>query len=247
MFDGVCAHFIDTPQGKDELSYAGNLAKMLNVPLFVHVNNVSSFGDFLDLESLKNCVISLTGLPPSHLRYGFDMHEDFSDMKMIFVGNGFSVDLGREVSHLVPFWEKRLARGDSLKVVIPFGDGESGIRAARIGIPFAKQIGSNILLWHTTWRDAQVSSEDMQLHMCEDAKNVLRTLKGMCRKGSVPFEVRVESADDVSEGIVRAALFEGASLIVMARGNETGRGSYLDQVLGRSSVPILIAREGAVS
>ena len=76
--------------------------------------------------------------------------------------------------------------------------------------------------------------------MCDGAKKNLAVLCAMCEEQGVAYRHSIEGARDVSEGIVRAALRENSSLLVMARGVDTGKGSYVDQVLKRSSVPVMI-------
>jgi len=55
----------------------------------------------------------------------------------------------------------------------------------------------------------------------------------------------IETADTVEYGIVQAALDRDCALIVMTRGRENVRGSYVQRVLERSPVPVLsLGRNG---
>ena len=128
------------------------------------------------------------------------------------------------------------------KMLVPFGNGTSGLRAGRFAANFDQAIvGSKLTFYHTTWRNPVVSSDVPALHVCEGARVVQEELDERTR--GIEHAFRIETADDVTEGIVRAALDESSDLIVMARGAHTVTGNYVDRVLARTTVPVLVVRD----
>ncbi|MDO8622001.1 MAG: universal stress protein, partial [bacterium] len=123
-------------------------------------------------------------------------------------------------------------------VCIPLGDGESGSWASLLGIPIARALGLSVVFYHTTWRNPAVASDEARAHMDPDAQLVLATAHQRAVAAGVAYHTIVEMADGVAEGIVRAALRERCSLIITARGRATGRGSYVDQLLAESPIPV---------
>lgn len=133
------------------------------------------------------------------------------------------------------------ARGAS-EICLPFANGESALHAAAYAIPLAAALGAPLLLYHTTWReDALPSSAPPEKHMTDEAAEVLKGIVGMADEAGVNYRKIIETATAIAEGTVRAALNERCALIVVARGRHVGRGSYVDQVLERSVIPVLVA------
>ncbi|MDP3771022.1 MAG: universal stress protein, partial [bacterium] len=101
-------------------------------------------------------------------------------------------------------------------------------------------LGLPVLAYHTTWRNPRSTSDQPEDHMVGNARALLRTLIERAAFHGVPFRAIVACADSVAEGIIRTAQRERCSAIVTARGLHTGRGSYADQLLTESPVPIIV-------
>ena len=153
----------------------------------------------------------------------------------------------RDNAHvLMLFREADLNNAEGQCVMIPFGSRGSGIEAAKLGIPFAKALRLPVVFYHTTWIEDGRESEDPRGHMCAGALEIEGRLIGMAHDVNVPFRFVVETAKDVYEGIVLAALVERASLIVTARGSSVLTGSYSDR-LRSGPTPLLIVGQEVVS
>src|SRR5688572_9923659 len=137
------------------------------------------------------------------------------------------------------------ARGAS-EICLPFANGESALHAASTAIPLASVLGAPLLLYHTTWReDALPTDAPAERHMTAEAAETLRRIEEMCEAAGTRRRIVIETATAIAEGTVRAALNERCALIVLARGRHVGRGSYVDQVLERSVIPVLVAGRSA--
>ncbi|MGD9682974.1 MAG: universal stress protein [Candidatus Obscuribacterales bacterium] len=137
-------------------------------------------------------------------------------------------------------------------VLIPFGDEESGLHGAAVGLPLARYLGLPVVFYHTTWKDESVASENAMDHMCQAARGILDRLVSRACPGGVAHRLVIETADDVVEGMLHCAMREQASMIVLARGPRTGLGSYVSQSLAQSPIPVVVAPgallpEGGVS
>ncbi|MFH1047521.1 MAG: hypothetical protein V1738_04415 [Patescibacteria group bacterium] len=147
----------------------------------------------------------------------------------------------RDVNTLVPFDEVGLlARGQKPKVLIPLSNDESGYFATAECLPIIAALGYGIMFWHTTWRNAKITSAVARDHLSVEAKVTLPQVERLAETAGVPYETHIELAECIEYGLVEAALDKGCCLIVMARGRNTVRGSYVDGVLSKSSVPVLV-------
>jgi hypothetical protein len=134
-----------------------------------------------------------------------------------------------------------LARGSG-DVCVPFANGESGVRAAAFAVPFAIRLGLGVLFYHTTWREEGVpEGAAAERHMIPGTHETLARLRAVADLSGVRHRALIETAPAVAEGFLRAALREGCALIALARGTRVGRGSYVDQALERSVIPVLTA------
>lgn len=152
-----------------------------------------------------------------------------------------------DVTTLVPFDESGLLmRGLEKKVLIPLSGDESGLYAAREAMPLLVRLGFGIVFWHSTWRDTLVSSAAPKDHMLASAKVTAMQAEDIACEYGVPFESVVETAETIEGGLVLAACLRRCPLIVMARGRNTVIGSYVDDVLDGSHIPVLVmGRPGA--
>lgn len=130
-------------------------------------------------------------------------------------------------------------------LLIPFGSGESAVRAAAVGIPLARKVGLPIVFYHTAWRKPDVENRDGWSHITPEAMGVSESLRRMAARAGLADQIHfvVETADTVVDGLIRTALVQKAALIIMARGDEVRVGSYVDQLAAVSPVPLLIAHQ----
>jgi len=131
--------------------------------------------------------------------------------------------------------ESRVFRSEKKEILLPFGPGDASLRVLEAVQPFAASLGASIRLYHTTWRNDSVKSNDVRDHMRPD---VLQVFDQLQTKG--PFAVTLETAAEVDAGINLAALTNGSSFIAMTRGRRVVRGGYMHWVTVRSSVPTII-------
>ncbi len=144
-----------------------------------------------------------------------------------------------EVDTLYPRRETTLLARGKGAVLIPFGDSVEAVTAAERAFAIARALALPVVLYHTTWKDAKVGSDTPQDHMCAEAHDVSCRLQALAHLHGLKCKVVVETADDVVEGIIRCAMRESASLIVMTRSSKTTVGCYVDQALKQSPVPLL--------
>ena len=252
----------DTRSGRSELRYAAALAALTGGPLTVvlpftgesHILTSIVWGACETMEIAETEDARIRGRL-GELGIDFDRVAFIGDMagfpfafpkEALLVGNFLRAD-DRAVLRAVPFDQSRPKAADrALRIMVPFAGGPSGLRAASAAARFGQALGGNVevTLYHTTWPDPDVVSDIPSFHMCEEVEKrqarVETELLGFSSQRSL-----IEMTEDVPGGILRAALRLDIDLIVMARGASTARGSYVDRVLSRSTVPVLIAPEEA--
>lgn len=129
------------------------------------------------------------------------------------------------------------------RVLLPFGNRDSGQRPANLAIPLAKKFGTSLVLAHSTYPKAGVASKDPLVHMIESTRESKVEIEGLCRRQGVEFECALAIAPDISDYVVDAAIEYGCGLIVMAEG-EVLRGSNAERVSRKTHIPILLAAKG---
>ena len=250
----ICVVFSDTPEGATALTFAADLNKMTGASkLLVYVRVKAQCSRMAQGASDQNAddeqrhrviahVQALTGLSEKEIAF-----VDFDSTASIdFPANSIVVDHGlvarrSDFNVLIPFDERRLdERGDG-PFLIPFGDSESDIDAADVALPLAHKLRRPVLFYHTTWRNAEIASPNARDHMCEGAVAVLTALEAKATELGLDFKTEVETAPDVTEGILHSAVRNAASLIVVDRGRRTLIGSYVNQLLDQSPIPTLVA------
>jgi cation diffusion facilitator family transporter len=146
-----------------------------------------------------------------------------------------------DVDVLVTFEAPALKLEDGRCVFVPYGDGDSGLRAAKVAIELAVRFDLVVVFYHTTWpSDKAVESLNPKDHVCYEAKVRSAQLDLMAQAAGVQHRFVTEMAKTVNGGITTAALRENAALIVMVRGDCVLSGSYVDQMSG-GTVPLYIA------
>lgn len=249
----ICVVYRHTPQGDVALSFAAGLIDQVGGgKLFVYLNRGNAAETALIERVNADCpslscdrhvaadVAGKTGLSASRIEL-VTLAPDRSET--MFPAGAIVVDhneMGRTVNTLLPFDEVGLGCRGRGPLVIPFGNDESSLQAAVVGIPLAKRLGRDIVFFHTTWRNPAIASGNPADHMCSNAMIVGDRLQEHARANGVSFSVVVETARDVVEGLIQCAMRAQANLIVMSRGLKTGLGSYVKRTAEQSPVPLLI-------
>ncbi len=130
------------------------------------------------------------------------------------------------------------------RVLVPFGTGPDAADAleglvAVLGPMAAKEV----VLYHTTWRNPSIASDDPDRHVCPEAAAVRTALEARLDRLGWPYRTVIETAEAVPAGIAQRALGELCSLICMARSPHVVKGSYVDELLARTAVPLLTVAE----
>ena len=134
-------------------------------------------------------------------------------------------------------------------VLITFSDGVTGLVAAEALFKVIKrwrlvrteeQKGPDVVFYHTTWPDPDAPSTDPVDHLCETALRIKLALEQAARDHSITYKTIVETHRDVAAGVIEASNREGAVMIAMDRSDEVSQGSYVDQTVEQSPVPIFI-------
>lgn len=254
----ICVPYRQTPSGLSFLSYAASLAELLSSEhLHVYAAGAQGFDpsscqlSAIEQERIREAAGDATGLRRNRIIVTGGQYPDGA----IVVDS--SPVSGRNAFHwLNPGHETGVNRlGRKGPILIPFGNKDTGIRAARFGVCLAEKLGVSVLFYHTTWIDRSVDSGLAEDHMCFAAQGVFAAVKQLAIDSAVPFDCVIEAADDVAQGIARSAILKhsltaGAAaydggpvrpcLIVMARGWNVGIGSYVKQVMDLSATPCLV-------
>lgn len=243
MLPRVFVIYRPTPDGQAAARFAASVARPygeLRVLLPVAPLPVA------DLPGLAKEVVGWTGEAPSTYGWAHAPVESFfhaGDPETFDFGDAVVVDGAlrrRDVTVLRPQFERGLfSRGDG-PAMLPFGDRESGLRAAAVGLPMLARMGfTEVVFYHTTWRDASVESVRPEDHMSANARSQLAGLRSSAEGRGLAVRERVETADEISSGVRAAATALGCRLVVMARGL-TRRGTGLvDMVANDFAVPVL--------
>lgn len=145
------------------------------------------------------------------------------------------------ITRLSPFEETSVLSRGSGRVMIPVGNGESGVYAATRSMPIVKALGLPVTFYHTTWRDPGLpEGADASAHVSQGARDAIRRVRGLATDMRIGFDAVVETAEGIVDGVLLRALTDRCCLIVVARGRNTGKGSYVDQWLAKSPIPLLV-------
>jgi hypothetical protein len=225
--------------GRTRLAYAADLAKLANARLLVLLQFSS------DTDPTAEDSIRLDAeLVPTGSCYSFMIGNAESKFRAMALDPNYSIvavvtddePLFEKHVRIVSKDENRVFRNSEKKeILLPFGPGDAGVRVLEAIQPFAASLGASIRLYHTTWRNDSVASDNVRDHMRPDVLQVFDQLQA---KG--PFTVSLETASEVDAGINLSALTNGSSFIAMTRGRHVIRGGYMHWVTARSSVPTII-------
>lgn len=167
------------------------------------------------------------------------------DAGSILIG-GRDADGRQAPASLATMGERALGARGAREIFLPFANGASALWAAKTAIPLAALLDARVVFYHTTWReDGLPDDAPAERHMTDEAVEVHERLRSLADHLDVSHRSVIETATAIAEGTVRTALNEGCALIAMARGRHVGAGSYVDQVLERSVIPVLVAGRSA--
>lgn len=164
-----------------------------------------------------------------------DIETMANEPESLYVLNDFPKRL--DLTILSPFWESVWVTTSEHCALIPFGGRDAGRFATATVMPILKALGFHVVFYHTTWREGIRSTNPVD-HMTPEARVTQRMVETLARDAEVPYEVIIETAEDVTEGIILAALNLKASLIVTTHGLNVIVGSYASQ-LRMGPVPLL--------
>ncbi|KKR55830.1 hypothetical protein A2332_01025 [Candidatus Uhrbacteria bacterium RIFOXYB2_FULL_41_18] len=251
----VLTSFSYDPQGCKRVAYATDLAKRLGRKLIIFLPNGVDKRLTLTAQVCGRSEFELLTFElqyiHSYLRQQGIVMEDvvvefkrdslgrcvFKTSDMI-VSHDFSVS--QSLTVLFPRNESSVfARGEG-PLMIPFGVGPTALQVLSSCLPLIKIFGQPVLFYHTTWEKKGMSSSQPRDHMCRAAYDVLAQLCAKAHAEGIAYGEYIEKVSFVESGIVRAALEQGVSLLIMGRAKDVGRGSYVDQVLERSPIPVLV-------
>lgn len=247
MFKEIIVRFRCTRSGLTEASYAADLSQRLGCRLSLSVPGWQPRHDPAMLDRLSVCLGSQAPQPlltaaKNQLVDFFDDREE-TGAERLLVGDAGGLE-HNGLSHLYCYDESVLRQASAAKsppeLLIPFGDSFATLEPALRAIDLAKALDAEICFYHTTWREPGRGTDNPLEHMCGAARDVLAMALHRCVAARVMAYSLIECADDIAQGVVRAALRRGSCLIVACYGRRTFRGSYVDQVVQRSTVPVLV-------
>ncbi len=142
---------------------------------------------------------------------------------------------------LSPAGEKVVFRDGKTSILIPFGNGPSGLSAAKHGVEIAKRLGVGVVFYHTTWPKSNCNDSDPKKHMCPAATAVQDGVLAFARENGVDGATDIRLDSEVVRGVVAAALRHRAPLIVTAQGGNTVLNGYPSLLsAGNCPVPLLV-------
>lgn len=225
----VMTQFHQTQEGERLLTYASALARSVGVELILVV----------DLPTDADHGLVLARLQKRHdgrIRFGRLQDVACQRGTLIVTNELFARE---DVMILRPFSEAAFDRSATKCLLIPFGNKETCLFAGRIGVMIAKQLGLDIVFYHTTWQVPGVESVDPLDHMDAQARHIQGSLQYQASVYEVNCRVVVEMADTVVRGIAIAAVREQAAMIVTAKSTRVLRDSYAERLVRIGLVPVL--------
>lgn len=242
---GVHVRFRRTESGLTAMRCAGDCASRLNVPLHVLVHCDVSMDAQETIHEYhrvaRGCASILSnGAEVIAMTPNARAPDMLTKHDALVVTPSEAIALGPQPYILVATSAPLFPARHYQRMCIPLGNGSSNAQVAACGGTLARALGVDVLLYHTTWRDPQLRIEDPRGHLHPDAAQVLAAAQADLHAMRVRHECIVETAERVTAGIIRSALRNRCGCIVMSRGPHTGYGSYVDQVITESPIPVLI-------
>jgi len=245
--------FEDTPAGHRRLAYASSLSSLLALPLrivvpYLEMERYSLRGSQHDplfteeLTRIRSVAAYFTKAHACAFTLACQDTEGASfPFKSLVVHDAFTKNPNLLYGAIASLGEGSLFRGSTRKIMIPIGNKASGVHAALYVLPIAKQMNASVIFYHATWRQSGCDSVNPHDHVCNEASRMLYQAEQSADDFGVKSRSVVETPLNVAESICKMALREDCGLIALTRGQNTLRGSYVDQVLDRSAVPVLVA------
>lgn len=246
----------------NHVPYAANLAEELRVPLIVHVSvpeNIVASAGRLCSRGPETINREMSRAVEDAVRKYFASPDEACIVVLLSETTSITIpesdifvscdtDQHRTLHVLSPAGEKRVFRTNKGPILVPVGDGDSSIVAASRGLTLAKRLGTEIVFWHTTWRNEGEQSREARKHVSPAALAIITKVEQLAQEaGFAQSACRIECAPKVVEGITRVALQTGASLVVIPRGKRKRWGAYADRVRGRNCpIPMLILAKAPV-
>lgn len=142
---------------------------------------------------------------------------------------------------LAPMGERAYDARGTGGICLPFGNGDSALDGLGATLKLARKLKLPMLFYHTTWRESGLpETASPEAHMIEGAKATQRKLEAAADAAGVAHRAVIETAASIAEGICRVALNERCAMIALTRGRHVGRGSYVNDVLVRTTVPVFV-------
>jgi hypothetical protein len=257
-----CVRYLETLSGDRELRYAARLTLAIGVAelrIYVQCDRAAAalvageerVAEVLKLreQAVRQRCSAIAQLPESQI--GFEFFEgtlpNFPN-GAIAVGQRYAEERPCPGVHaLVPDSEVSIEqRGGPL--VIPFGNRNTALRAAELGMRLAKLLERKVILYHSTWRSNKVNSDEPRENMCPAAIEVMGKLEQLSSRLGVQCQTVVEMAPDVTLGIRNCAGAHFASLLICAFGRWKGgaggsSGSHVTKLVKQTAYPLLIVQE----
>lgn len=138
--------------------------------------------------------------------------------------------------------EDGLRKPGPRSILLSIGAGSSSLRAAKVGIPLAKAIESEIVLVHATWREPSLPEDALaEHHMRADAKNILDHIVAQAKNQSVKTRTIVGMPDSIPAFIAKTANDQDCCMVVLAVGRNVYAGGRIPQITRVCNVPVLVA------
>jgi cation diffusion facilitator family transporter len=241
--------FVLTKRGKRTLKFAGDLARLLDRDLVALVKKNKARDAFAkeagmpatrDSNLVRETVIGLTGVSAD--RCSIEENSGSipkGSIRVTSEGKNWKPD-STEATFFSADETGLFNRGKG-PLYITVGNKWTHSTSIKEAVELAKTLGVPVILYHSTWRIPHNNSEDPRDHISWDAHRVLSSAVKIARDSGVSVEVVVEHATTITDGVLRHAIENSASAIMMIKSDRARRGSYVDQVVVHSPVPVFVA------
>ena len=234
-------------RGLSKVAYAADLSRRLGVPLVLAVPGCAADEPDRYLIRVFDCLgdqvpASLAAAVRDGTVSVIPDSWTLGDPDTVNVGPSLEASAAgnRLLNYLSPGDEDAVAATDAVpEILVPFGGLDTACRI-RPAIDLAAALHARICLYHTTWRNERFGDAPPIEHVSHGAQEAMAIITSSCWAAGVQFSTVVEFARDVTRGIIRKALERGSNLIAVTRGEQAIRGSYVDQLLELSTVPVLV-------
>lgn len=252
MHDGIAVRLVANRLGCSRIRYAADLAKRIRANLFVlapsgdcNLTDVD-FVRYTESVFLKGLIQGSVGNLDAEVALGSPeaLKSWMGRYGRITAVTGLGDDdIFQSVSRIYSADEHQVCRSSETRLVVPIGRNPPSESLIETVKGLAGRLGAQVTIYHTTWPDPKLPPNSEALfHMVPEAR--VAAAEFAKRLSPVSTQLSVEMAPAVTAGIHQHALRRGACLIVMTPGERVVRGSYAEELIHRSSVPVLfVSRE----